>query len=293
MTTELFDASEVVKRYDDGWTETPEWRRLNASDEVMGRLARRLQEHYAGVTILGGNQPIGSGVLVRSAAAYGVLTAGHVCRLVKDEIGRDRPIRCIPQGTREPVPAGKRAGVLIRELPLRGVTEVYDPPSQIPDYGCLMLPWIDGRNMEAWGTFVNLTKHGMSRKHPEYQLEHNAWVAAGFLQERSSQTAAYHWHAIGAPETVYERDGKRYLYVRSMHSDCENPKAVNGMSGSGVWEVPMSSRLHDATVEIGTPILRGISFWQEAQTDDGKVAFYAHELETIADEIAMRLDEGQ
>lgn len=82
MTTELFDASEVVKRYDDGRKETPEWRRLNASDELMDRLARRLQEHYAGVTILGGNQPLGSGVLVRSAAVYGVLTAGHVCRLV-------------------------------------------------------------------------------------------------------------------------------------------------------------------------------------------------------------------
>ena len=60
MTTELFEASEIVKRYDNGWTETPEWRRLNASDEFTGRLVRRLQEHYAGITILGGNQPIGS-----------------------------------------------------------------------------------------------------------------------------------------------------------------------------------------------------------------------------------------
>ena len=293
MNAELFEASEIVKRYDNEWTETPEWRRLNPSDEFIARLVRRLQEHYAGITILGGNQPIGSGVLVRSAAAYGVLTAGHVCRLVKDEIGHDRPIRCIPQGTREPVPAGKRAGVLVRELPLRGVTEVYNPASETPDYGCLMVPWIDGRAMEAWGTFVNVTKHGRSRRLPEYKLEHNAWVAAGYLQERSTETAAYHWHTIGAPEIVYQRHGQRYLYIKSVDSDYGNPKALNGMSGSGVWEIPISSRLNSETVEVGTPILRGISFLQEIQTDDGNLAFYAHELETIADDIALRLDEGQ
>ena len=147
--------------------------------------------------------------------------------------------------------------------------------------------------MEAWGTFVNITQHGMSRRHPEYQLEHNAWLAAGYLQERSTETAAYHWHAIGAPEKVYERNGKRYLYVKSVYEDCENPRAVKGMSGSGVWEIPLSSRLNDGTAEIGTPILRGISFWQESRSNGGTLAFYAHELETIADDIALRLDEGQ
>ena len=293
MSTELFDQSEIVKRFDDEWKETPEWRRLNPSDEFTARLVRRVQEHYAGITILGGNTPLGSGVLVRSTAAYGVLTAGHVCKLVKDEIGRNRPIRCIPQATREPVPAGKRGNVLVRELSLRGVTEVYDPAREIPDYGCLMVPLIDGRAMEAWGTFVNLTKHGRSRKHSEYQLEHNAWVAAGYLQERSTETAAYHWNAIGAPEIVYQRDGQRYLYIRSVQSDCGNPRRLNGMSGSGVWEIPIGSRLTDATVEIGTPILRGVSFLQEIQPDDGNLAFYAHELEPIADDVAAKLDEGQ
>ena len=140
---------------------------------------------------------------------------------------------------------------------------------------------------------MNLTKYGISRQHLEYQLEHNAWLAAGYLQERSTETLAYHWHAIGGPEAVYERNGKRYLYIKSVHSNCENPRAVNGMSGSGVWEIPMSARLHEETVQIGTPILRGISFWQEAGADDGKFAFYAHELESIADDIVLRLDEGQ
>ena len=156
-----------------------------------------------------------------------------------------------------------------------------------------MLPRIDGRAMEAWGTFVNLTKHGRSRKLSAYQLEHNAWVAAGYLRERSTETAAYHWHAIGAPEIVYQRNGQRYLYIRSMQSDCGNPKRLNGMSGSGVWEIPIGSRLTDATVEIGTPILRGISFLQELHPDDGNLAFYAHELEPIADDIAGKLDDGQ
>ena len=78
-----------------------------------------------------------------------------------------------------------------------------------------------------------------------------------------------------------------------MESDCGNPKALNGMSGSGVWEIPLSSQLSAQTVEIGTPILRGVSFRQEIRGDGGNLAFYAHELETIADDIAARLDEGQ
>jgi len=293
MDTELFHPNEIVKQYDDGWTETPECRRLSLTDECSAQLVRRLQEHHAGITIIGGSRPIGSGVLVRTSAAYGVLTAGHVCKLVKDEIDHNRAIRCIPQGTREPVPPGQRAGVLIRKLSLRGVSEEYDPSNATPDYGCLMVPWIDGRAMEAWGTFMNLTTHGISRQQPDYQLEYNAWLAAGYLQERSTETFAYHWCAIGGPEAVYERDGKRYLYIKSIHSNYENPKAVKGMSGSGVWEIPVSAHQHEAAVQIGTPILRGISFWQEARADDGRFAFYAHELETIADDIVSRLDEGQ
>ena len=104
MNTELFNRSELIKQYDGEWTETPEWRRLSLTDECSARLVRRLQEHHSGITIIGGNRPIGSGVLVRTKSAYGVLTAGHVCKLVKDEIGHGRSIRCIPQGTREPVP---------------------------------------------------------------------------------------------------------------------------------------------------------------------------------------------
>ena len=182
--------------------------------------------------------------------------------------------------------------MLVYDLNLRGVEELYEPGGKTPDYGCLMLPLIDGRNMEARGTFVNITKRGTSRKRPEYRPEQNVWQAAGYLQERSGERAAYTWHAIGGPEAVYARDGHRYIYIRSSRSDCENPKALKGMSGSGVWEIPISSRPPDETIQIGTPLLRGVTFWQE-DAGEGQVAFYAHELESIADDIVSKLEAGQ
>lgn len=59
------------------------------------------------------------------------------------------------------------------------------------------------------------------------------------------------------------------------------------MSGCGVWEVPIGSKNRDTIINIGRPILRGISFRQE--TDKG--AFYAHELESISDHVLEWLDQ--
>ena len=73
----------------------------------------------------------------------------------------------------------------------------------------------------------------------------------------------FHWNSIGAPKSVYERAGKRYLFIRAQRADKSLPKSLGGMSGSGLWEVPVGGRKdqgaeHLQVSQIGTPILRGI-----------------------------------
>ena len=75
------------------------------------------------------------------------------------------------------------------------------------------------------------------------------------------------------------------------HLDENLPKSIGGMSGSGVWEMPISGLKDHVAVSLGTPILRGIAFWQEKQKhQEDPLAFYAHELETIADDVVSWLD---
>lgn len=288
---ELFQQSELVREYG-RWTSEPGWDFTTINAETATQLVQRVYQHAAGVTIVAGDRPLGSGVLVQTETAFGVLTAGHVCRAVKDAIRHEHPIGCLPHAVLMAAGLGEvRSGVPVRELPLRGVEEDHDSERHTPDYGCLMIPPTDARDMMAWGTFVNLTRHGPSRRQQHYWLERNAWVSGGYLQERSWARAAYHWHAIGGPEAVYERDGRRYLYIKipsELAAEC--PERLGGMSGSGVWEIPISRRRGEETTQIGTPILRGVSFWQRGRSSDGGYGFYAHELETIADDVVSMLD---
>ena len=294
MRAKLFQDNELIKAYNEGWKGSQEWRLFQITETHALRLTRALQVHHAGVTIIIGDRPIGSGVLVKGGKGHGILTAGHVCGAVEEEIERKRRIAYVPQGTREPSRPGEKTPVLVRQLPALKGRRVHVAGTPVPDYGCIAVPAVDAHAMEAWGTFINITPEGPSLKQKDYDLNHNAWLAVGFLEERRPYAASvFHWNAIGAPKAVYERDGKRYLFMEALHADEDLPESLGGMSGSGLWEVPIAG-LKDRSpdqLQIGTPILRGIVFWQEKrETQDELLAFYAHELETIADDVVAWLD---
>lgn len=108
---------------------------------VQGR-ARSVQQERAGVTICFGGQaePLGSGVLVRGAKGYGILTAGHVCRNFerkrkghKGSLGL--VLRCAPQWPREPVRPGQKDTQTLKPFEVIKAIEVYDPAVHVPDFG--------------------------------------------------------------------------------------------------------------------------------------------------------------
>ena len=288
MLNGLFEPEELVTRHDAS-RPIPGWTLSSTLEEDAPRLMQRVMERMSGLTLVIDDQPEGSGVFVSTTKAYGVLTAGHVCERIADAIDRGSELRWLLQGAYTP---SHNHPLLARKLEVRGAVLAYDRKRNAPDFGCLKIPQLDGRDMVAWATPVNITPQGPSRKSPEYRLECNAWVAAGFLAERSQGRTVTCLHGIGGPEAVYERDGLRYFYIKTVTPDVRNPRALNGMSGCGVWELPTAS-LPDDVSQIGDPVLRGISFWQDPPEASGELAFYAHELESIADDVVASLDEGQ
>jgi len=164
MRTKLFDDDELIEAYNEGWEGSEEWKLVQITDTYALRLTRALQVHHAGVTIIAGDTPIGSGVLVKGARGHGILTAGHVCGAIEEAIERKRRIAYVPQGTREPSRPGEKAPVLVRPLTALKVHSVHVAGTPVPDYGCIAVPAVDGHAIEAWGTFINITPEGPSLK---------------------------------------------------------------------------------------------------------------------------------
>lgn len=290
MSAKLFQDSELVKRYEE-WEDSDEWARATITEAQAMCLIREVQVHHAGVTLITNGSAVGSGVFVKSAKGYGILTAGHVCETLRAELKRGHDFAFLSQGLRQEMRPGDVLEGTARHLPSRGLQHMHVDP--VPDFGCVMLPDVDARTIATWATFVNITQDGPSLKQKNYELNRNAWVTVGFLEERTPYAGSvFHQNLVGSPEAVYERDGKRYLYVKAQPAIEGLPKSLGGMSGSGLWEIPVAVRRGDDTdLKVGTPILRGTVFRQEVQEHpDEPLGFYAHELHTIADSVAAWLD---
>ena len=297
---DIFKDDELIRSFEDEWeAPVPEgWERTHFKKDHTKRMARAIQTHRAGITLVEGNDPIGSGVLVRGYEGHGVLTAGHVVARLKELMAEKQSsgnflLRCIPQGALEQEHPGVPVSQYLHLLNLIKCVGEYSSSDPIPDYGCMVIPDVDVGSIESWGTFINITKEGPSRQAGGYKLGYNSWMTAGFLEERSPHASVFHQHFLGSPHAVYARSGKRYLYSKAVCEDEDYPKSLGGMSGSGIWEIPVTRKdaENDDAEELGHPILRGIVFWQEKVKDPAELlGFYAHELESIAEEVLKILD---
>ncbi|MCY4600960.1 MAG: hypothetical protein OXF27_13690 [Acidobacteria bacterium] len=295
MKSSIFSEEELVDKFENNWDPPSGWQNISELSEqerisLCRKVLRRLHDYKAAVTLIDMSdqttpQPLGSGVLVRGGNGYGVLTAGHVCTEVeRRDLPNNQGLWCLP------VLAENRTGEPLRRIPLGGVKLRYSKDATVPDYGCIVMPTAKGRDAAAWGTFVNITEEGRCRRKPLARLEHGVWVAAGYVEEKSRAKAIFLQYLIGAPEAVYQRAGLRYFYVIDQNNEQGVPRSIAGMSGSGVWRLPVTRSRNEPTDEIGTPILAGVSFRQEYCTSDEPLAFYAHDLESIADEVLQWLD---
>lgn len=288
----LFRDEECIRRYREDWESTEKWHRTITTDVFALRVARAMQQLHIGVTISTPEKPIGSGVLVKSSKGYGILTAGHVCTLLENELRSLEFIHVFSHGAREPFEPG--AGTSIHSYPLLRkflrIEKGYTKNCPVPDYGCIVLPKVLGVGTEARLTFTNI-ENGPSVQDKDYELEHNVWVCAGFLEEKSAPGRVFVSYAFGSPRAVYARDRRHYLYLRAQELITDRPQRLNGMSGCGLWELPVRGRKEQPDDEhsIGRPLLRGIAFCQEKSGKGEPLSFYAHELLTISEDVVSWL----
>lgn len=231
---------------------------------------------------------LGSGVLVSAGAKRAILTADHVVEVLPKN-GR---IGLILGRTTQPHTID--TGGIVRVRIGRGRSE-----SSGPDLAAIVLaPQIAGA-IAAEKLFFNMQtrKDWLLSSLPA--LSDGVWFAQGFLQERTVVAPDpveagltkyfYNFTGVGGPDTVQNvADYDYFDYPVSPIDRIEVPVNWGGMSGGGIWQVPLTKE--EGSLTHGPAILAGVMFYQYPTTETecgikahGPRSLYDKALETICE----------
>jgi hypothetical protein len=206
---------------------------------------------------------LGSGVLVSANRKKAILTAGHVLDVLPktDRLG----LFMTPGSELETIDSSGLARV---EFP-RGSQE-----STGPDLGALILAPTIASSIGAKKTFVNLDRHRDKVLSATRGVHDGIWLAQGFLAEETIlvhepggvHCYLYNFSAIGGPDEIIRVAEHEYVdYPVSFEARENCPVSWGGMSGGGLWQVPLS--LTGDEITDAYPILAGILFYQHPTSD--------------------------
>ena len=221
---------------------------------------------------------LGSGVLIAAGGVKAILTAHHVVEVLP----RDSRLCVVLEKTSQPHTLDT-AGLVF--LPIaRGSCE-----AEGPDLGAVVLaaPHL-AASVAAKKIFFNLDskRNGLLNEPPK--IREGAWFAQGFLDEKTvatedpdggTTTRFYNFTGVGGPDGLVERDGYDYYeYPVAHESRSEAPVSWGGMSGGGVWQVPLGRE--DGQLVPRQPVLSGVLFYQRPTTAT-ECGVVAHGLRSI------------
>jgi hypothetical protein len=207
---------------------------------------------------------LGSGVLVSVGSKRAILTADHVV----DVLPKSGRIGLVLGRTTQPYTIDTGGIVCVRIG--RGHSE-----SSGPDLAAIVLaPQIAGA-IAAKKLFFNLQTHAERVLNGPLELRDGAWFAQGFLQERTTVLPDpaeegltkyfYNFTGVGGPDTVQTADDYDYFdYPVSPVDRIEAPVKWGGMSGGGVWQVPIKN---EGLLTHGPVSLAGLMFYQYPTTE--------------------------
>jgi hypothetical protein len=217
--------------------------------------------------------PLGSGVLVSAGRSKAILTANHVLK----KLPRDRRLCVFLGKTNTPHTLDIR-GLDFREI-AQGKTE-----ADGPDLAAIVMAHSITGAIESKKAFYNLDLRRDDVLHRPFDLNQGVWIAQGYLEERNVVTldadgrgrtmGFYEFSGVGGPQSIHERDGFDYSdFPVSADSRASSPKSWGGMSGGGLWQVPLVRK--DGDLEHRSPILSGVLFYQY-ETSDTQCGVKAH-----------------
>jgi hypothetical protein len=224
---------------------------------------------------------LGSGVLIAAAGTKAILTAHHVVQVLP-KTGR---LCVMLEKTSEPHTLDT-AGLVF--LPIaRGSRE-----ADGPDLGAVVLaPHLAG-SIAAKKVFFNLDRKRDELLSDSPDVRDGVWFAQGFLEERmvvredpdgGTTTSFYNFSGVGGPDGPVERGGYDYYeYPVTHESRSEAPVRWGGMSGGGVWRIPLGRE--NGQIVPRRPILSGVLFYQlpTTATECGVVAHGVRSVYQIA-----------
>ena len=268
-----------------GFRGTGQMKRLPVQLQI--EIVRRLEHHTVGflrvkdLTTL--PELLGSGVLISAGNARAILTAHHVIEVIEALPANERLGLLLEEKTNQPQTIDLD-GVALRKI-ARGTGATG------PDLGAVVLaPPIAG-SIGSIKSFYNLDKRRDQMLHKPPDMKIGAWVAQGFIAENtiveplpdgSGTRVMFHGDGLfGYPDIRENIDGYDYLdypvspLARQMTPSL--PRNWGGMSGSGLWHIPLESKVGNPQaddIEYDAPLLSGILFRQRKV--DGEMWITCH-----------------
>ena len=209
---------------------------------------------------------LGSGTLVSIGTTYAILTAAHVLSVL---------------------PRSGRLGVILSPtvqqftIDIQGIAYVQiakgrrDPEG--PDLGAIVLSSPIASAIGAKKVFYNLDAHREQALSSPPDIRDGFWFVNGFVDEKTIEERNKNGYALvkgfynlsgaGGPDHVNViGDHDYYDFPVSYGGRSVAPKSFGGMSGGGLWQVPLK-RGAAGKIEHTPPILSGVVFYQEPTTE--------------------------
>lgn len=225
----------------------------------------------------------GSGTLIKCGSIYAILTAHHV---VHNPLDSARKFDFKASSSQALILAiedfAHRLEIHMRYLNCVDVGVPVDGYSG-PDLAVIVIP--DScpqlHEIQARKRFFDISTHRAARL-TESLSDDGCWFVVGNPLALEEKRSGSH----GFSHVVNSRGFAAYTYVKKreatnvfdfLHLGVERSKLegftedFRGMSGGGVWRIPLVMRRFDAgfTIQLGDEVLAGVAFYQTAMRDDG------------------------
>lgn len=229
------------------------------------------------------NRLAGSGTLIKCGRIHGILTAHHVVHNPHDptrkfdfKAGSSQTLLLVVE---------EFAHRLEIQTHYLSCVDVGVPVDEYfgPDLTVLVIPdsCPQFHEIKARKRFFDISIHRAARL-TESLSNNGCWFLVGNPQALEETRSGSH----GFSHVVNSRGIAAYTYVAKreevnafdfMHLGVERSKLegftehFGGMSGGGVWKIPLVTRQFDAglTIQLGDEVLAGVAFYQTAMRDGG------------------------
>jgi hypothetical protein len=225
--------------------------------QLLADLRERVWAYTASVFAVEGNTPVyrGTATCVAVGTKEYLLTAAHVWRELRGDrfalsLEADRLLVPIQKALVEP-------------------TVIASPESGEwgPDLALIHLPDLVARDIRQVKAFYNIGRRRPSLgEYPPYAR--GLWAVLGAPAEQSvfgEREAILKISLLASVvASAEERDGFDYVNLSYYHEDRPDlPRSYGGISGSGLWHLPISKDESGAIVWDGNVCLEGVAFYQK------------------------------